>query len=100
MQNDYVEQLTKVGKTSFASLQKLGAINTKALQKLMDLQFKYASLNIETGIEQTKLLTSTTNYKDYLSAESEIAGEGSTQAKEFTKQATPLNYNYFSGIDY
>lgn len=98
MQNDYVEQLTKVGKTSYASLQELGAINTKALQKLVDLQFKYASFNIETGIEQTKLLTSTTNYKDYLSAESEIAGECSTKAIDFTKQAASILSNSYDEI--
>lgn len=90
MQNDYVEQLTHAGKTSYASLQELGAINTKALQKLMNLQFKFASFNIETGIEQSKLLTSTTNYKDYLSAESVFAGECSTKAMDFTKQAASI----------
>ena len=98
MQNDYVEQLTKVGKISYASLQELGAINTKALQKLIDLQFKYASFNIETGIEQTKLLTSTTNYKDYLSAESEIAGECNTKAIDFTKQAASILSNSYDEI--
>lgn len=90
MQNDYVEQLTNASKISYASFQELGAINTKALQKLMDLQFKFASFNIETGIEQTKLLTSTTNYKDYLAAESEFAGECSSKAIDFTKQAASI----------
>ena len=90
MQNDYVEQLTNASKTSYASLQELGAINAKALQKLMDLQFKFVSFNIETGIEQTKLLTSTTNHKDYLSAESEFAGECSSKAIDFTRQAASI----------
>jgi len=90
MQNDYVEQLANAGKTSYQSLQELGAINTKALQKLMDLQFKFATFNIETGIGQTKLLTSTSNYKDYLSAESEFASDYSTKAMDFTKQAASI----------
>lgn len=87
---DYVEQLTNVGKTSFESLQELGAINAKTLQKLADLQFKLASYTIETGIEQTKLLSSTTNYKDLLNAESDFAGEYSSKAMDFTREATSI----------
>ena len=90
MQYDYVEQLTNAGKTSYETLQELGAINAKAIQKLTELQFKFASFNLETGIEQTKLLTSTTNYKDLLSAESEFAGDYSTKAMDFTKQAASI----------
>lgn len=84
---DYVEQLTNVSKTSFESLQELGAINAKTLQKLAELQFKVATYNIETGIEQTKLLTGTTNYKDMLTAESDFAGEYSSKAMDFTREA-------------
>lgn len=87
---DYVEQLTSAGKTSYESMQELGSINAKALQKLTELQFKFATFNIETGIEQAKLLTSTTNYKDLLSAESDIANEYSTKAMDFSKQAATI----------
>ena len=87
---DYVEQLTSAGKTSYESLQELGSINAKALQKLTELQFKFATFNIETGIEQAKLLTSTTNYKDLLSAESDFANEYSTKAMDFSKQAATI----------
>ena len=90
MQNDYIEQLTKASKISYTSLQELGAINTRALEKLTDLQFEFVSFNIEKGIEQTKLLTNTTNYKDYLSAESVLAEECSTRAMDFTKQAASI----------
>ncbi len=87
---DYVEQFTTAGRASYESLQELGAINAKAFQKLMDLQFKFATFNIETGIEQTKLLTSTSNYKDYLTAETDFAGVYSAKAMDFTKQAASI----------
>jgi phasin family protein len=90
MQYDYVKQLTNAGKSSYESLQELGTINAKAIQKLSELQFKFASYNIETGIEQTKLLTSTTNYKDLLAAESEIAGDYSAKAIDFTRLAASI----------
>ena len=90
MQFDYIEQLTNTGKLSYQSLQELGAINIKAVQKLSDLQFKFASYNIETGIEQTKLLTSTTSYKTLMAAESEIASDYSAKAIDFSRQAASI----------
>ena len=90
MQFDFVDQLTNAGKTSYQSIQELGAINAKAIQKLSELQFKFASYNIETGIEQTKLFTSTTSYKDLLAAESEIASDYSAKALDFSKQAASI----------
>ena len=90
MQFDYIEQLTNTGKLSYQAMQELGAINIKAVQKLSDLQFKFASYNIETGIEQTKLLTSTTSYKNLMAAESEIASDYSTKAIDFSRQAASI----------
>ena len=90
MQNEYFEQLTNTGKTSFEAFQALGTINSKALQKLAELQFNLASLNIECGIEQAKLLTSTSNYKDLLSAESDFASEYNNKAVNITRQAAEI----------
>lgn len=90
MQFDYIEQLTNAGKSSYQSFQDLGAINAKAIQKLSELQFKFASFNMETGIEQTKLLTSTTSYKNLLAAESEIASDYSAKAIDFSRQAASI----------
>jgi nucleoside diphosphate kinase len=90
MQYDYVEQLTKTGKSSYESLQELGAINAKAMQKFSELQLKFASFYLETGIEQTKLLTTTTNYKDLLAAEAEIAGDYSAKTIDLSKQAVSI----------
>ena len=90
MQLDYIEQLTNTGKLSYQAMQELGAINIKALQKLSELQFKFASYNIETGIEQTKLLTSTTSYKNLMAAESEIASDYSAKAVDFSRQAASI----------
>ena len=90
MQNEYFEQLTNTGKTSFETFQALGTINSKVMQKLAELQLNFASLNIESGIEQAKLLTSTTNYKDLLSAESDFADEYSNKALSIARQAAGI----------
>lgn len=90
MQNEILEQLTNAGKSSYASLQELGEINAKALQKLADVQFSLATLGIESGVEQAKLLSNTSSYKDLLTAESELANQYSTKVMDLTKQATSV----------
>lgn len=90
MQNEFIEQVTSAGKTSYEAMQELGAINANAIQKLTELQFNLASLNLESGVEQAKLLSTTTNYKDLLSAESDLAGDYSTKAMDITRQAAEV----------
>jgi phasin family protein len=88
MQNEIMEQLTNASKNSYATLQELGEINTKALKKLADVQFSLATLGIESGVEQAKLLSNTSNYKDLLATESELANQYGNKVMELTKQAT------------
>lgn len=90
MQNDLIEQFTNAGKTTYDSLQQLGAINSKALQKLTELQFNFATLGIESSVEQAKLLSSTTNYKDLLSAESHLANDYGNKMLDLAKQTTAV----------
>lgn len=90
MQNDIFEQFVNAGKTSYENLQQLGAINTKAVQKLTELQFSLATMGIESGVEQAKLLSSTTNYKDLISAESELANTYSSKMMDLSKQTAEV----------
>ena len=90
MQNEFIDQVTNAGKTSYEAIQELGAIQARALQKLTDLQFNLASLNLESGVEQAKLLSTTSNYKDLLSAESDFAGEYSNKALDITRQTAEV----------
>lgn len=90
MQNDIFEQFVNAGKTSYENLQQLGAINTKALQKMTELQFSLATIGIEGSVEQAKLLSSTTNYKDLIAAESELANQYGSKVMDISKQAADL----------
>lgn len=90
MQNDIFEQFVNAGKTSYENLQQLGAINTKALQKLTELQFSLATLSVESSVEQAKLLSGTTNYKDLISAESELANQYGSKFMDLGKQTADV----------
>lgn len=90
MQNDIFEQFMNAGKSSYENLQQLGAINSKAMQKLTELQFSLATVGIESSVEQAKLLSSTTNYKDLMAAESELANQYGSKVMDISKQTAEV----------
>jgi phasin family protein len=90
MTNAFIEQFTEAGKTSYAVLQELGTINSKALQKLTELQFNLATLNVETSVEQAKLFGSTSNYKELLTAESGFASQYSDKFLDITSKTADI----------
>lgn len=90
MQNDIFEQFVNAGKASYENLQQLSAINTKAVQKLTELQLSLATMGIEGSVEQAKVLTSTTNYKDLISAESDLANQYSSKMMDISKQTADV----------
>jgi len=65
MQNEFFEKMTEAGKSSFATMQAFGEINTKVLKELSELQISLASYSIESGVELTKTLSSTKDYKGF-----------------------------------
>ncbi|MCG8324318.1 MAG: phasin family protein [Thiotrichales bacterium] len=90
MQEQIIEDITAVTKTSYDALEELGRINTNTINKLSQLQFNMASLGIEGSVEQARLLTSTTNYQDLLSAESDLASQYSGKIMGIAQQAADV----------
>lgn len=90
MQKEFIEKMTEAGKTSYAAMQELGAINSKVLKELTELQIGLATYSIESGVEFTKALTSTTNYKDLMSAEAEYANEYGSKVMEVSRKTADL----------
>ena len=90
MQNEILEKMTEAGKTSYSAIQELGEINTKILKELSELQINIASYNIESSVEFTKSLGTTSNYKDMLSAEAEFASEYGSKMMEYGRQAADV----------
>jgi len=92
MQNEIFEKMTEASKTSYEAIQELGAINTKALKNLSELQIGFATYSIESAVELVKTLSTTTSYKDLVSAETEYASTYSSKVLELgSKAAEALN---------
>jgi len=90
MQEQIIENITTTTKNSYEALQELGRINSDTIAKLSQLQFSMATLGIEGSVEQAKLLTSTTNYKDLLTAESDFTSNYSEQVMGIARQTADI----------
>lgn len=90
MQEQIIEDITAATKTSYEALQELGRINSETVNKLSQLQFSMASLGIEGSVEQAQLLTSTTNYQDLLTAESDFASSYSDKIMGIARQTADV----------
>ena len=90
MQNEIIEKMTEVSKNSYSAMQELGAINTRILKDLSELQMSMASYSIESSVEFTRTLGSTTNYKDIISAEAEYASEYGSKMMEYGRKTADV----------
>lgn len=90
MQNEIFEKMTEMSKASYNAMQELASINSKALKELTELQMGLATYSIESGVELTKTLGASTNYKDAISAEADFANDYSSKVMEFTRKSTDV----------
>ncbi len=90
MQNEIFEKMTEIGNSSYNAMQELAAINSKAFKELSELQIGLATYSMESGVELTKTLSSTSNYKDAVSAEVDFANEYSSKVIDFSNKTTEI----------
>ena len=90
MQNEIIEKMTEAGKSSYAAMQELSAINTNVFKNLAELQMGFATYSIESGVEFVKTLSSTKDYKDLVAAETKYATEYGTKTMELGSKAADI----------
>lgn len=90
MHYDAIEQLNYAGKNSCAFIQTLGSVSLMAMQKIGELQFNFVSTQLENAMEQFQILSNPKSYKQFLSAESELAREYSLKAMDYTSKSTAI----------
>ncbi len=90
MQNINLEQLQKIGQSSYSTLQDIAAINNQAIQKLAELQLKFTNQSIESGVEQVRAVGNMTNYKDLFTFASEFTSNYGTKVIDITRQTAEV----------
>lgn len=88
MTNDFFEQFTGAGQSSYKTLQSLGEINSKTIRKLADINFTLATLGIELTVEQAKLFTGVKSYNDLFSAGSGLATEFGNRFMDINREVS------------
>lgn len=73
MTNALFSTFTDNSRFTYESLQELGAINTRTLNQLAEIQINFARLGLESSMEQARLITDVSSYDDLFSAESDLA---------------------------
>lgn len=90
MDKQFIDELSSAGAASYRSLQELSEINSRAMRRLVEIQLTLATLGIGGTVEQAKLFTSSANYRDLLSAESELASQYGTRVTEIIRETADV----------
>jgi phasin family protein len=90
MTNEFFSTLSGNGQVAYQSIQELGAINSRALNKLAEIQFNFAKLGLESSMEQARLLADISSFEDLLSAESDLANEYGDKMMALTLETTEV----------
>ena len=93
MQLDFVENVNDISKASYEAIQSLGDINSKTLQKLIDIQFGLTAYGMESSVEQFKLLSETNSYSELMASGSDLASEYNGKMMEYTRQTADVLTN-------
>jgi len=90
MNNEFINQLNDRGRASFETLQQLHVIQAETLQKLAALQMSFTNLNVESTVQQAKLLTSGSTPGELMAAESDLARDYSDRLAKLTSETTAI----------
>jgi len=90
MTNALFSSLTDNSRFTYESLQELGTINSRTLNRLAEIQMNFARLGIESSMEQARLITDVNSYDDLLSAESDLASSYGDKVMGLVRETAEL----------
>ena len=81
-----LEMLKDLGTTGFENVRALGELNMRTWEKLIEQQTDGFGLWVNTGIEQVKLITETSDYADLLQSQTELSKQFGENLNEKGRQ--------------
>lgn len=90
MTNDIFNTMTGGSSLAYESMQELGAINSKTLSRLAEIQLDFARLGLENSMEQARLLTDVGSYEGLLAAESDLASRYGDRIMALARETTEV----------
>ncbi|MEJ2760373.1 MAG: phasin family protein [Gammaproteobacteria bacterium] len=90
MSNDIFTTMTGSSSLAYESMQELGAINSKTISRLAEIQLDFARLGLESSMEQAKLLTDAGSYENLMAAESDLASRYGDRIMALARETTEV----------
>ena len=85
MQNELFSQF-QPAPFNLESFSELNALNIRTWNRFSEIQWEFARLNIETGVEQIKVLANPRGYSDLLNVESDLTQQYKGRAAELARK--------------
>lgn len=86
MQNEMIQQWTKLNKAAMEAIKELGEINTNAMTSLTQRQADMINLYMEGGAKQLEALSETKGVQDIVAAQSRLFVDLNEKLMENTRQ--------------
>ena len=90
MSNEMIENINKMGKSSYDSMKELYEINLKVYSQLAEQQVAFANLLIDSTTTQMKMLSKAKGYKDIVSGQSQILSEMTEKAQGIARNTMDI----------
>ena len=85
-----IDEMFSMSKDSYESFKELASINSKTMQKLMEIQMTLAQFGLESGVEQAKLLSKPTSLQEVISMESDFASSYGSKMLELARTTSTI----------
>ena len=86
MQNDMIQQWTKLNKATMDAIKELGEINTNAMTRLAQRQMEMVNLYMEGGAKQMEALSDAKGIQDVVTAQSHLFADINEKLMENARQ--------------
>ncbi len=84
--SEIIEQFNKASQNAYRNWRQLADINTDLVRRLTNIQLNLASVTVNNGIQQGKLLGESSNYKTLLRDETELNSNYGNKVLELTRE--------------
>ncbi|MCI0401719.1 MAG: phasin family protein [Gammaproteobacteria bacterium] len=90
MQNELIQEWSKLGKTTSEALKELGDINAKLIERLTEQQLALINATVEGSAKQTRLLTEAKGIQDVISGQANLTADYSQKVFAIARRTADL----------
>jgi hypothetical protein len=90
MNNEYIQNMNKYGKTSYDAMKELYEINMRIMGQFGEQQAAYLNLFMECATAQLDMLGKSKDYKDIITNQTNLVNEASEKVQGIARNAVDI----------